>query len=107
MTEPKKPKQSVWPLPATQTKPVDDKKSDSAAAGRVEHDARGNAVWNWSSTESTTHLLRKLDSPELSLADTGAVEKPAVPGVNPYEQRSETAAKGSAQAKAPKDTAPK
>jgi hypothetical protein len=47
-----------------------------SATGKVVHDERGNAVWDWlkqtgrNAIDSTTRLLRKLEAPELN------VEKP-------------------------------
>jgi hypothetical protein len=72
----------------------------SPSGGRVTHDERGNAVWEWVTTAtrkailSATSLLRKLDSSELSLEETPAEkEKSAMlpqkrpgGGFNPYEQ---------------------
>jgi hypothetical protein len=55
---------------ATPSKPVIDNVS-----GRVKHDDRGNAIWEWAVTtgsfslESSTQRLKKLDNPTLSLAE--------------------------------------
>lgn len=94
MSDPKNPQRPVWPLPSAPSKPSAPKASDRTA-GRVVHDDRGNAVWDWSRapTDSTTHLLRKLDSPELSLADDAA-GKPeraaaAAPGIDAYNKRND------------------
>jgi hypothetical protein len=54
-------------------------------AGGVQHDARGNAVWQWASDSArraivtTSQLLRRLDVSRLSLEDeqpSGAQSKP-------------------------------
>jgi hypothetical protein len=57
------------PLPRRDA-PVANNKS-----GRVKHDDRGNAIWEWAVTtgaftaEASTQRLKKLDNPTLSLAE--------------------------------------
>lgn len=81
MSKPVKTTVPVWPIPANPAKPA------AEPPGRVVHDARGNAVWNWNGTDSTTHLLRKLDVPDLALADDGARPGAAAgDGSDPYNQ---------------------
>lgn len=81
MSKPVKPKVPVWPIPSGAAKPA------AEPPGRVVHDARGNAVWDWNGTDSTTHLLRKLDVPDLALADDGARPGAAAgDGSDPYNQ---------------------
>jgi hypothetical protein len=52
-----------------------DAKSDAKSTGRVQFDAKGNAVWEWSvatgafGREISTERLQKLEHPALSLAD--------------------------------------
>jgi hypothetical protein len=59
-------------------------------AGKVTHDSRGNAVWDWAidtnvlSKKSSTELLRKLDEPQLSLE--GEVDAPQAWHGDPYNR---------------------
>jgi hypothetical protein len=67
-------------------------------SGSVAHDSRGNAVWNWatnlgaSALESTSRLLKQLDTPELSLDESRksprleVENRDAGGGYDPYNQ---------------------
>lgn len=70
-----------------------------ATTGKVVHDDRGNAVWDWlkqtgrNAIESTTRMLRKLESPELKVEQPDEEELRIQPdsssqggGYDPYNQ---------------------
>ncbi len=70
----------------------------AGATGKVVHDARGNAVWDWLATtsrvaiEATSRLLKKLDAAELKIEDSKDEELRIMPepssgaGYDPYNQ---------------------
>jgi hypothetical protein len=69
-----------------------------ATSGKIAHDQRGNAVWDWlketgrNAIESTSRLLRKLEAPGLKMEDKKDEElrltdDDAGGGYDPYNQR--------------------
>src|SRR3569833_4704200 len=78
----------------------------SGAAGRIIHDERGNAVWDWVkdtariAIDSTSRLLMKLEVPELTVEDTQEhelskeSERDSGGGYDPYGGSGSTAVGG-------------
>jgi hypothetical protein len=85
------------PSPAASAKPVAPKDEFEGKSGRIVHDERGNAVWDWIketsriAIDSTSRLLKRLEVPELKMEDTQKnnelsleSERDAGGGYNPY-----------------------
>ena len=111
MSDPSHPRPGIRPTGSTAAKPaapgpaaragaVGPAAQPSAAgtAGKVVHDERGHAVWQWVketsriAIESTSRLLRKLEAPDLKMEDSKDEElrimsdPSAGGGYDPYNQ---------------------
>jgi hypothetical protein len=105
MNDPKLPRPGARPAITSALRPAApgaSTKSDASggsASGRVVHDERGNAVWDWMkqtsriAIDSTSRLLRRLETPELKVESTKDEELRIMPepssggGYDPYNQR--------------------
>ena len=86
--------------PAAPVKTAANPGQPAPATGKVVHDERGNAVWDWlkqtgrNAIDSTTRMLRRLESPELKVEQTHEEELRIQPdsdnctggGYDPYNQ---------------------
>ena len=108
MNDPKSPKPALRPGAVPPAKPAAPAAGSAAGAGakpgapgrsgRVVHDERGNAVWDFLATtsrialEATSRLLKKLEAPELKIEDSKDEELRIMPepgsgsGYDPYNQ---------------------
>ena len=85
------------PSPAASGKSAAPKDEFAGKSGRIVHDERGNAVWDWIketsriAIDSTSRLLKRLEVPELKVEDTQKnnelsleSDRDAGGGYNPY-----------------------
>jgi hypothetical protein len=85
------------PGPSASGKPAAPDVEFPGKSGRVVHDERGNAVWDWIketsrvAIDSTSRLLKRLEVPELKMEDTQEnnelsleADRDAGGGYNPY-----------------------
>ena len=85
------------PGPAASEKPAAPADEFAGKSGRIVHDERGNAVWDWIketsriAIDSTSRLLKRLEVPELKMEDTQKnnelsleADRDAGGGYNPY-----------------------
>jgi hypothetical protein len=83
--------------PAASATPATPKDEFDGRSGRIVHDERGNAVWDWIketsriAIDSTSRLLKRLEVPELKMEDTQKnnelsleADRDAGGGYNPY-----------------------
>jgi len=89
MSDPSRPRPGIRPTGSAAAKPAAQgpaarpgavgpaaQPSGAGTAGKVVHDERGHAVWQWVketsriAIESTSRLLRKLEAPDLKIEDS-------------------------------------
>ena len=104
MSDPKSLKPGPRPQPSQQKAPAagpvhsaGKPAAPGEPSGRVTHDERGNAIWDWlketgrNAIESTTRMLKKLECSELKVEDTQEHDLRLMPdaktgGYDPYNQ---------------------
>jgi len=108
-------KQEAERLAAPKPTSAEDKPRGDRPAGRVRHDERGVAVWDWAvatgefATLSATHALKKLEVGDLKIDETSR-SKPSLSleksgrdqggGFDPYNQRGSGKRQGEAATRA-------
>jgi hypothetical protein len=71
-----------WPIPKVASAAAESARAEAKPTGRIVHDERGNAVWNFGNDTTRTEassstILRRLDVPELQVEGQASAPAPA------------------------------